>query len=75
MLEEIGGIELTNTNTYWATKCNEPFFCDYYTVFDTLKTLRKQTQVQVNKLYDVLHLIANGQPLPYLNQDWVDSFK
>ena len=25
--------------------------------------------------YDVLHLIANGLPLPYLNQDWVDSFK
>lgn len=21
LLEEIGGIELVNTNTYWATKC------------------------------------------------------
>lgn len=75
LLEEIGGIELVNTNTYWATKCSEPFFCDYYTVFESLKKLQKQSKVQVNKLYDVLHLIANGLPLPYLNQDWVDSFK
>lgn len=75
LLEEIGGIELVNTNTYWVTKCNESFFCDYYTVFDSLKNLRSQTKIQINKLYDVLHLIANGQPLPYLNQDWVDSFK
>lgn len=53
----------------------EPFFCDYYTVFESLKKLQKQSKVQVNKLYDVLHLITNGLPLPYLNQDWVDSFK
>lgn len=75
LLEEIGGIELVNTNTYWATKCDESFFCDYYTVFDSLKKLQKQSKVEVNKLYDVLHLIAGGLPLPYLNQDWVDSFK
>ena len=43
--------------------------------FRESEKLQKQSKVQVNKLYDVLHLITNGLPLPYLNQDWVDSFK
>lgn len=75
LLEEIGGIELINTNTYWATQCDSSFFCDYYTVFESLRQLRNQTQIAVNELYDLLDLLAVGQPLPYVHQEWIDSFK
>lgn len=75
MLEEIGGIELINTNTYWATQCDSSFFCDYYTVFESLRQLRNQTQIAVNEWYDLLDLLAVGQPLPYVHQEWIDSFK
>ena len=75
LLERLEGIELANTNSYWTTQCHAPFFSDYYAVFASLKELHQQTAVQVNKLYDLLHLVNKGLPLPFVNQEWADPFK
>lgn len=75
LLEKLEGIELANTNSYWTTQCRAPFFCDYYAVFSSLEELHRQTEIQINKLHDLIHLVGTGMPLPFVSQEWADSFK
>ena len=44
-------------------------------MFSSLEELHRQTEIQINKLHDLIHLIGTGMPLPFVSQEWADSFK
>jgi len=74
LLDNLDGIELTNSNTYWSVKCKESFFSDYFSVFDTITALKGQPDINLTQLKSLLGLLYCGQPLPSLNQYWADPF-
>ncbi len=75
LLEQVGDVEIINSNAYWTIKLGEGTFCDYVTVMDTLREFRNSAEINPAQLHTVLNLIAKGQPLPAITQTWIDSFK
>lgn len=75
LLEQIGDVEIINSNSYWTIRLGENTFCDYVTVINTLNEFRNSTEIDNLRLQETLNLIAKGQPLPAISQAWIDPFK
>lgn len=75
LLEQIGDVEIINSNSYWTIRLGEKIFCDYVTVINTLNEFRNSDVIDNLRLQETLNLIAKGQPLPAISQVWIDPFK
>lgn len=75
LFDKIDGIELINTNTYWSVNIEKPFYCDYIEILDTCHSILKGKNLSKEELYGFLQLLTQGQPLPYVQHEWVDTFK
>ena len=76
LLEDISGLEITNENSYWQMKIEEPFYCDYIEVLDLMKLIKEKEQsVNINTINRFISLVSCGQFLPNIQTEWLDPFK
>lgn len=74
LLEQLDGIEIVKENTYWFIKYTETY-CDYIEVCNFMDRVKNNHLITAQNATDFpLELLA-GQLLPYVQADWLDSFK
>lgn len=74
ILEDLGGVEVVNDNSFWKIQMDPIIFCDYC---EALRLLRKANssglgEVEINQL---IALLSFGELLPAVQTDWMDEFK
>lgn len=74
VLEGLDGISLTNENSYWSIKCENNFYCDYIRIQELITKI-KSSSISTSELDEFLALCGRGQLLPYMHDEWLDTFK
>jgi two-component SAPR family response regulator len=74
ILDELGGVEVVNDNSFWKIKMGPNISCDYC---EALHLLRKansanMSEIEINQL---IALLSFGEFLPAVETDWMDEFK
>ncbi len=74
ILDELGGVEVVNDNSFWKIKMGPNIFCDFC---EALHLLRKANstnmgEIEINQL---IALLSFGEFLPAVEADWMDEFK
>jgi two-component SAPR family response regulator len=73
-LDEIGGVELTNENSFWEIKLGNEVFCDY---LEILRLLRKSKTISLSllEMNELISLIMNGEFLSQIQTKWIVGVK
>jgi two-component SAPR family response regulator len=74
ILDELGGVEVVNDNSFWRIKMKSTIFCDYC---EALNLLRKAntTSLDENEINQLIALLSFGEFLPAIQTEWMDKFK
>lgn len=73
-IEEVGGLEIVSENSYWKLKISPNIYCDYLHVLN-ITNQPENGQLNINDITDLSGLLDNGELLPNLQVDWLDSYK
>ena len=74
MLEKLDGVELVKESTYWALKFTNAY-CDYIDVCNWIDKVKNKESITAENINDLPLNLLSGQLLPYVQTDWLDSFK
>jgi len=74
ILEEIGGVELINENSYWQIHLEAPVFCDYTEIINLLRR-SKLNLLTEHEIQELIALLTFGEFLPLVHTEWMDGFK
>jgi two-component SAPR family response regulator len=74
VLDEAGGIELTNENSFWEIKIGKEIFCDYTKILRLLKKSKNASLIE-SEINEIISLILLGELLPQIQNEWIDGFK
>ena len=74
ILEELGGVEVVNDNSFWKIQMDPTIFCDYC---EALRLLRKANSSGLGEIEikQLIALLSFGELLPAIQTDWMDEFK
>jgi DNA-binding SARP family transcriptional activator len=75
LIKNVGEIELTNHNNYWAINIGKDVFCDYKNVMLLIDQLKKQQDFSIELVNELVNIASRGVLLPNLQEEWVDTFK
>ncbi len=74
VLDEIGGVEVVNENSYWMIKMEKPIFCDYNEILNLLRKTKSIT-ISEPEINELIALLSYGEFLPNIHNEWMDGFK
>lgn len=74
VLDEIGGMEVVNENSFWKIKMDDEIYCDYCEILNLLNK-SKSTHLDENEINLLIGLLSFGEFLPAIQNEWMDSFK
>ena len=74
LLEKLDGVELVKESTYWALKFTHAY-CDYIDVCNWIDKVKNKEPITAENINDLPLNLLSGQLLPYVQTDWLDSFK
>lgn len=74
LLEKLDGVELVKENTYWSVKFTRTY-CDYIEVCNFIDRVKNNEPITAANIHDLPLNLLSGQLLPYVQTDWLDSFK
>jgi two-component SAPR family response regulator len=74
ILEEIGGVEVINENSYWNIKTEHPVYCDYTEILNFLRR-SKLNSLTESEIHELIALLSFGEFLPLVHTEWMDGFK
>ena len=74
ILDELGGVEVVNNNSFWKIQIDSTIFCDYC---ETLRLLRKANSSGLSEIEikQLIALLSFGELLPVVQTEWMDEFK
>jgi two-component SAPR family response regulator len=74
ILDELGGVEVVNDNSFWKIKIGSNISCDYC---ETLHLLRKANSKSLDEIEikQLIALLSYGELLPAVQTEWMDEFK
>ncbi len=72
--EEVGGLEILSENSYWKLKMSSNIYCDYLRVLNIISK-KDNDDIDVDSIIELSGLLENGELLPNLQVDWIDSYK
>ena len=74
LLEKLDGAELVKESTYWSVKFTQTY-CDYIEVCNCIDKVKNNEPITATNINDLPLNLLSGQLLPYVQTDWLDSFK
>ena len=74
LLEKLDGAELVKESTYWSVKFSQTS-CDYIEVCNCIDKVKNNEPITATNINDLPLNLLSGQLLPYVQTDWLDSFK
>ena len=74
LLEKLDGAELVKESTYWSVKFTQTY-CDYIEVCNYIDKVKNNEPITATNINDLPLNLLSGQLLPYVQTDWLDSFK
>ncbi|MGQ7868337.1 LamG-like jellyroll fold domain-containing protein [Sunxiuqinia sp. sy24] len=78
LLDPVDGIEILYKNKRWYLQVEDSLQVDYFH-FTRIKLLlqqqRQQNTIEAEPLQQLLHILRNGNILPNLEHEWLDSYK
>ncbi len=74
VLDEIGGVEVVNENSYWKINTDKSIFCDYTEIRNLLRKSKSNTIVE-SEIHMLIALLSFGEFLPNIQTEWMDGFK
>ena len=74
LLEKLDGAELVKESTYWSVKFTQTY-CDYIEVCNFIDRVKNNEPITAANIHDLPLNLLSGQLLPYVQTDWLDSFK
>ncbi|OFX61315.1 MAG: hypothetical protein A2066_01780 [Bacteroidetes bacterium GWB2_41_8] len=74
VLDEMGGVEVVNENSFWKIRMEDSVHCDYCEILNLLRKskLVKLSEAEINRL---IGLLSFGELLPAVQNEWMDGFK
>lgn len=74
ILDELGGVEVVNDNSFWKIKMEPAIYCDYCEVLRLLRKTNSTSlgEIEINQL---IALLSFGEFLPAIQTEWMDEFK
>ncbi len=74
VLDEVGGVEVINENSFWKIRLDGAIYCDYCEI---LNLLRKSKSINLgeNEINELIGLLSFGEFLPNVQTEWMDGFK
>ena len=73
-LDEVGGVEVINENSFWKINIGEQVYCDYVEALFLIEKTQSSGQVK-EEVYRLISLLLAGELLPNVRTDWSDPFK
>lgn len=74
LLEKLDGAELAKESTYWSIKFTQTY-CDYIEVCKFIDRIKSGEPITAMNIHSLPLNLLSGQLLPYIQADWLDSFK
>jgi len=74
VLEEVGGMELANENSFWKIKMDETIFCDYTVVLHILHKSKSKSLTE-SEIHELISLLSFGEFMPNIQNEWMDGFR
>lgn len=74
LLEKLDGAELVKESTYWSVKFTQTY-CDYIEVCNFIDKVKNNEPITATNINTLPLNLLSGQLLPYVQTDWLDSFK
>ena len=73
-LDDVGGMEIINENSFWRIQISDTVYCDYAEV---LLLLRKAqvSELVIDEIKKLIGTISYGVLLPNLETEWFDAIK
>jgi two-component SAPR family response regulator len=76
ILDLMGHIRLSKVNGFWVLSHDGgTICCDYETVMENIKLLRKNTELDIELLQTTLRIAKKGKLLPFYEIEWLDNYK
>lgn len=74
ILDEVGGMEVINENSFWEIRMEDFIYCDYCEILNLLQK-SKSTNLGENEINELIGLLSFGEFLPAVQNEWMDGFK
>jgi len=74
VLDEMGGVDLINENSFWKIKLENQVFCDYTEIIQLLRK-SKSIAITESEIHELIALLSLGEFLPQIQTEWMDEFK
>jgi len=74
VLDEVGGVEVINENSYWKIRMEDFIYCDYCEILNLLRK-SKSINLKENEINELIGLLSFGEFLPAVQNEWMDGFK
>ena len=75
LFDQVGEMRFEKRGTYWTVEIGNDIYCDYYEVLVLISKIKKNKKIDVNDIRSLLQIVSEGELLPDMQIDWVDTFK
>jgi DNA-binding SARP family transcriptional activator len=75
ILKNMEGIEIVKQNGHWKINLQKNVFCDYMRILSLIHALKNKDDLNKHFLNELVDIALQGTLLPYMEAEWLDSFK
>ncbi|MDR2382499.1 MAG: hypothetical protein LBD76_01265 [Prevotellaceae bacterium] len=75
IMKHVGDVQFLKRGMYWMVKFSNDIYCDYYEVLILIRNIKESKERNINDIKRLLSIVSEGELLPNMQIDWVDSFK
>ena len=74
-MKNVEGIDIVKQNGYWKINLGKNVFCDYVRLLAIISVLKNKNEISKNLLKELADIALQGTLLPYMEAEWLDSYK
>lgn len=75
LLAEVGGADVSSSNSYWHLTLGEDIFCDYCTLLELSREVAGEGAGDISRVESLVALASLGKLLPNIQTEWSDAHK